>query len=129
MVSLVEFKPRAAGKSIPLVWPNTRGITFKVQLPLGAGEVNRSPRSLSQQGPLGVGFRLLSTLSLNRGSTHRGKTLINSYEGEMRYRLHAPKLNTNPFTQQLAEWVPPACAACIKRNVAKGVVKCSAYYR
>jgi type VI secretion system protein ImpL len=95
---LVEFNhgPR---QSIPLVWPNTLRDNVQSRITLVPVEVNRSPRSLSQQGPWAL-FRLLEHADLTGVDSTAVDVKFTVDEGEMRYRLHATS-NTNPFTQQL----------------------------
>lgn len=95
---LVEFNhgPR---QSIPLVWPNTLRDNVQSRITLVPVEVNRSPRSLSQEGPWAL-FRLLESADLTGVSSTAVDVKFNIDQGAMRYRLHAAS-NTNPFTQQL----------------------------
>ncbi|MCL1477685.1 MULTISPECIES: type VI secretion system membrane subunit TssM [unclassified Marinobacter] len=95
---LVEFNhgPR---QSIPLVWPNTLRDNVQSRITLVPVEVNRSPRSLSQQGPWAL-FRLLENADLTGVDSTAVDVKFTVDEGAMRYRLHAGS-NTNPFTQQL----------------------------
>ncbi|MEH6354402.1 MAG: type VI secretion system membrane subunit TssM [Marinobacter sp.] len=95
---LVEFNhgPR---QSIPLVWPNTLRDNVQSRITLVPVEVNRSPRSLSQQGPWAL-FRLLGNADLTGVDSTALDVKFTVDDGAMRYRLHAAS-NTNPFTQQL----------------------------
>ncbi|EBA01502.1 type VI secretion system membrane subunit TssM [Marinobacter sp. ELB17] len=95
---LVEFNhgPR---QSIPLVWPNTLRDNVQSRITLVPVEVNRSPRSLSQQGPWAL-FRLLENADLTGVNSTAVDVKFTVDEGAMRYRLHAAS-NTNPFTEKL----------------------------
>lgn len=95
---LVEFNhgPR---QSIPLVWPNTLRDNVQSRITLVPVEVNRSPRSLSQQGPWAL-FRLLNNADLIGVDSTSVDVSFTVDQGAMRYRLHAAS-NINPFTQQL----------------------------
>lgn len=95
---LVEFShgPR---QSIPLVWPNTLRDTVESRITLVPIQVNRSPRSLSENGPWAL-FKLLDQADITGVSGSAVDVRFQVDDGEMRYRLHAAS-NTNPFTQQL----------------------------
>jgi type VI secretion system protein ImpL len=95
---LVEFShgPR---QSIPLVWPNTLRDTVESRITLVPVQVNRSPRSLSENGPWAL-FRLLDRADITGVSSSAVDVRFQVDDGDMRYRLHAAS-NTNPFTQQL----------------------------
>ncbi|TGN38857.1 type VI secretion system membrane subunit TssM [Marinobacter confluentis] len=95
---LVEFShgPR---QSIPLVWPNTLRDSVESRVTLVPTEVNRSPRSISENGPWAL-FRLLDEADITGVSSSAVDVRFALDDGEMRYRLHAGS-NTNPFTQQL----------------------------
>ncbi len=95
---LVEFShgPR---QSIPLVWPNTLRDSVESRITLVPVQVNRSPRSLSENGPWAL-FRLLDKADITGVSSSAVDVRFRVDDGEMRYRLHAGS-NTNPFTQQL----------------------------
>jgi len=95
---LVEFNhgPR---QSIPLVWPNTLRDNVQSRITLVPVEVNRSPRSLSQEGPWAL-FRLLENADLTGVDSTAVDVKFAVDDGAMRYRLHTAS-NTNPFTQQL----------------------------
>lgn len=95
---LVEFShgPR---QSIPLVWPNTLRDAVESRITLVPVQVNRSPRSLSENGPWAL-FRLLDQADITGVSSSAVDVRFRVDDGEMRYRLHAAS-NTNPFTQEL----------------------------
>jgi type VI secretion system protein ImpL len=95
---LVEFShgPR---QSIPLVWPNTLRDSVESRITLVPIEVNRSPRSMSENGPWAL-FRLLDDADITGVSSSSVDVRFAVDDGEMRYRLHAGS-NTNPFTQAL----------------------------
>ncbi|MTI99087.1 MAG: type VI secretion system membrane subunit TssM [Marinobacter adhaerens] len=95
---LVEFShgPR---QSIPLVWPNTLRDSVESRITLVPVQVNRSPRSLSENGPWAL-FRLLDKADITGVSSSAVDVRFRVDDGDMRYRLHAAS-NTNPFTQQL----------------------------
>ncbi|MBW0147847.1 type VI secretion system membrane subunit TssM [Marinobacter arenosus] len=95
---LVEFShgPR---QSIPLVWPNTLRDTVESRITLVPIQVNRSPRSISENGPWAL-FKLLDEADITGVSGSAVDVRFQVDDGEMRYRLHAAS-NTNPFTQQL----------------------------
>ena len=95
---LVEFShgPR---QSIPLVWPNTLRDAVESRITLVPVQVNRSPRSLSENGPWAL-FRLLDKADITGVSSSAVDVRFQVDDGEMRYRLHAAS-NINPFTQQL----------------------------
>ncbi|MDI9243994.1 type VI secretion system membrane subunit TssM [Marinobacter sp. CHS3-4] len=95
---LVEFShgPR---QSIPLVWPNTLRDSVESRITLVPTEVNRSPRSMSENGPWAL-FRLLDEADITGVSSSSVDVRFALDDGEMRYRLHAGS-NTNPFTQEL----------------------------
>lgn len=95
---LVEFShgPR---QSIPLVWPNTLRDSVESRITLVPTQVNRSPRSISENGPWAL-FRLLNGADITGVSGSAVDVRFALDDGEMRYRLHAGS-NTNPFTQQL----------------------------
>ena len=95
---LVEFShgPR---QSIPLVWPNTLRDSAESRVTLVPTEVNRSPRSLSENGPWAL-FRLLNKADITGVSASAVDVKFDLDDGEMSYRLHAAS-NTNPFTQHL----------------------------
>ena len=95
---LVEFShgPR---QSIPLVWPNTLRDSVESRITLVPTEVNRSPRSISENGPWAL-FRLLGEADITGVSSSSVDVRFALDEGEMQYRLHAGS-NTNPFTQKL----------------------------
>lgn len=95
---LVEFShgPR---QSIPLVWPNTLRDAVESRITLVPVQVNRSPRSISENGPWAL-FRLLDKADITGVSSNAVDVMFKVDDGEMRYRLHAAS-NTNPFTQQL----------------------------
>ncbi len=95
---LVEFShgPR---QSIPLVWPNTLRDAVESRVTLVPTEVNRSPRSLSENGPWAL-FRLLDKADITGVSASAVDVKFDLDDGEMSYRLHAAS-NTNPFTQHL----------------------------
>jgi type VI secretion system protein ImpL len=95
---LVEFShgPR---QSIPLVWPNTLRDSVESRITLVPTEVNRSPRSISENGPWAL-FRLLDEADITGVSSSAVDVRFALDDGEMRYRLHAGS-NTNPFTQEL----------------------------
>ncbi|MGM0772335.1 type VI secretion system membrane subunit TssM [Marinobacter sp.] len=95
---LVEFShgPR---QSIPLVWPNTLRDSVESRITLVPTEVNRSPRSLTENGPWAL-FRLLDGADITGVSSSAVDVRFALDEGEMGYRLHAGS-NTNPFTQEL----------------------------
>ena len=82
---LVEFShgPR---QSIPLVWPNTLRDAVESRITLVPVQVNRSPRSLSENGPWAL-FRLLDKADI---------TGVSSSAVDVRFQS-----NINPFTQQL----------------------------
>lgn len=95
---LVEFShgPR---QSIPLVWPNTLRDSVESRVTLVPTEVNRSPRSLSENGPWAL-FRLLDKADITGVSASAVDVKFDLDDGEMSYRLHAAS-NTNPFTRHL----------------------------
>ncbi|EMP54909.1 type VI secretion protein IcmF [Marinobacter santoriniensis NKSG1] len=95
---LVEFShgPR---QSIPLVWPNTLRDTVESRITLVPIQINRSPRSLSENGPWAL-FRLLDRADITGVSDSAVDVRFRVDDGEMRYRLHAAS-NINPFTQKL----------------------------
>ncbi|MBK1873250.1 type VI secretion system membrane subunit TssM [Marinobacter sp. 1-3A] len=95
---LVEFShgPR---QSIPLVWPNTLREAVESRITLVPVQVNRSPRSISENGPWAL-FRLLDKADITGVSNSAVDVRFQVDDGEMRYRLHAAS-NINPFTQQL----------------------------
>lgn len=95
---LVEFShgPR---QSIPLVWPNTLREAVESRITLVPVQVNRSPRSISENGPWAL-FRLLDKADITGVSSSAVDVRFRVDDGEMRYRLHAAS-NINPFTQQL----------------------------
>ncbi len=95
---LVEFShgPR---QNIPLVWPNTLRDSVESRITLVPTEVNRSPRSMSENGPWAL-FRLLDEADITGVSSSAVDVRFALDDGEMRYRLHAGS-NTNPFTQKL----------------------------
>lgn len=95
---LVEFShgPR---QSVPLVWPNTLRDSVESRITLVPIQVNRSPRSISEDGPWAL-FRLLDKADLTGVSNSAVDVRFQVDDGEMKYRLHAAS-NTNPFTQQL----------------------------
>ncbi len=95
---LVEFShgPR---QSIPLVWPNTLREAVESRITLVPVQVNRSPRSISENGPWAL-FRLLDKADITGVSNSAVDVRFQVDNGEMRYRLHAAS-NINPFTQQL----------------------------
>lgn len=95
---LVEFShgPR---QSIPLVWPNTLRDAVESRITLVPTELNRSPRSISENGPWAL-FRLLDKADITGVSASAVDVKFLLDEGEMRYRLHAGS-NTNPFTEKL----------------------------
>lgn len=95
---LVEFShgPR---QSIPLVWPNTLRDTVESRITLVPTEFNRSPRSITANGPWAL-FRLLDKADITGVSASAVDVKFSLDEGDMHYRLHAGS-NTNPFTQQL----------------------------
>ena len=95
---LVEFShgPR---QSIPLVWPNTLRDSVESRITLVPVQVNRSPRSLSENGPWAL-FRLLDKADITGVSSSAVDVRFRVDDGDMRYRLHAAS-NTNPFTQPL----------------------------
>ncbi|MBO6851457.1 MAG: type VI secretion system membrane subunit TssM, partial [Marinobacter sp.] len=95
---LVEFShgPR---QSIPLVWPNTLRDSVESRITLVPTQVNRSPRSLSENGPWAL-FRLLDKADITGVSSSSVDVKFELDDGQMRYRLHAAS-NTNPFTQEL----------------------------
>ena len=95
---LVEFShgPR---QNTPLVWPNTLRDTVESRITLVPVQVNRSPRSLSENGPWAL-FRLLDRADITGVSDSAVDVRFKVDDGEMRYRLHAAS-NINPFTQQL----------------------------
>lgn len=95
---LVEFShgPR---QSIPLVWPNTLRDSVESRITLVPTQINRSPRSLSENGPWAL-FRLLDRADITGVSSSAVDVKFEVDDGQMRYRLHAAS-NTNPFTQQL----------------------------
>lgn len=95
---LVEFS-HGPSQSIPLVWPNTLRDSVESRVTLVPTEVNRSPRSLSKNGPWAL-FRLLDDADITGVSSSAVDVRFALDEGEMRYRLHAGS-NTNPFTQKL----------------------------
>ncbi|WP_041342276.1 type VI secretion system membrane subunit TssM [Marinobacter similis] len=95
---LVEFShgPR---QSVPLVWPNTLRDSVESRITLVPIQVNRSPRSISENGPWAL-FRLLDQADITGVSNSAVDVRFQVDDGEMKYRLHAAS-NTNPFTQQL----------------------------
>lgn len=95
---LVEFShgPR---QSIPLVWPNTLRDAVESRITLVPTALNRSPRSITENGPWAL-FRLLDKADITGVSASAVDVKFRLDEGEMRYRLHAAS-NTNPFTQKL----------------------------
>lgn len=95
---LVEFShgPR---QSIPLVWPNTLRDSAESRVTLVPTQINRSPRSLSENGPWAL-FRLLDKADITGVSNSSVDVKFELDSGQMRYRLHAAS-NTNPFTQEL----------------------------
>ncbi|WP_036191219.1 type VI secretion system membrane subunit TssM [Marinobacter lipolyticus] len=95
---LVEFS-HGPSQSIPLVWPNTLRDSVESRVTLVPTRVNRSPRSLSENGPWAL-FRLLDRADITGVSGSAVDVKFNLDDGEMRYRLHAAS-NTNPFTQEL----------------------------
>ncbi|MDL0430913.1 type VI secretion system membrane subunit TssM [Marinobacter sp. TBZ242] len=95
---LVEFS-HGPSQSIPLVWPNTLRDSVESRVTLVPTEVNRSPRSISENGPWAL-FRLLDEADITGVSSSAVDVRFALDEGEMRYRLHAGS-NTNPFTQEL----------------------------
>lgn len=95
---LVEFS-HGPGQSIPLVWPNTLRDAVESRITLVPVQVNRSPRSISQNGPWAL-FRLLDKADITGVSSSAVDVRFQVDDGEMRYRLHAAS-NTNPFTQRL----------------------------
>jgi type VI secretion system protein ImpL len=95
---LVEFS-HGPSQSIPLVWPNTLRDSVESRVTLVPTEVNRSPRSISENGPWAL-FRLLDKADITGVSSSAVDVRFALDDGEMRYRLHAGS-NTNPFTQQL----------------------------
>jgi type VI secretion system protein ImpL len=95
---LVEFS-HGPSQSIPLVWPNTLRDSVESRVTLVPTEVNRSPRSISENGPWAL-FRLLDEADITGVSSSAVDVRFALDDGEMRYRLHAGS-NTNPFTQQL----------------------------
>lgn len=95
---LVEFS-HGPSQSIPLVWPNTLRDSVESRVTLVPTEVNRSPRSISENGPWAL-FRLMDEADITGVSSSAVDVRFALDDGEMRYRLHAGS-NTNPFTQEL----------------------------
>ncbi|MDV3504787.1 type VI secretion system membrane subunit TssM [Marinobacter sp. M-5] len=95
---LVEFS-HGPSQSIPLVWPNTLRDSVESRITLVPTQINRSPRSLSENGPWAL-FRLLDKADITGVSSSSVDVKFQLDDGQMRYRLHAAS-NTNPFTQEL----------------------------
>jgi type VI secretion system protein ImpL len=96
---LIEYA-HSASQRVSMIWPNTlRGGTESL-ITMVPSEVNRSPRSVSQDGAW-AWFRLLEQADITSISERELELRFNVDGGTMRYRLFANGA-PNPFTRPLA---------------------------
>lgn len=96
---LIEYA-HSASQRVSMIWPNALRGSTESRITMVPSEVNRSPRSISQDGAW-AWFRLLEQADITSVSERELELRFNVDGGTMRYRLFADSA-PNPFTRPLA---------------------------
>ncbi len=96
---LIEYA-HSVSQRVSMIWPNALRGGTESRLTMVPSEVNRSPRSVSQDGAW-AWFRLLEQAEVTSVSERELELRFNVDGGTMRYRLFAGGA-PNPFTRPLA---------------------------
>ncbi|MFG6668294.1 type VI secretion system membrane subunit TssM [Halomonas sp. HNIBRBA4712] len=96
---LIEYA-HSASQRVSMIWPNALRGGTESRITMVPSEVNRSPRSISQDGAW-AWFRLLEQADITSVSERELELRFNVDGGTMRYRLFAGGA-PNPFTRPLA---------------------------
>ena len=96
---LIEYA-HSASQRVSMIWPNALRSGTESRITMVPSEVNRSPRSISQEGAW-AWFRLLEQADITSVSERELELRFNVDGGSMRYRLFADSA-PNPFTRPLA---------------------------
>ncbi|MCP1315643.1 MULTISPECIES: type VI secretion system membrane subunit TssM [unclassified Halomonas] len=96
---LIEYA-HSASQRVSMIWPNSLRGGTESRITLVPSEVNRSPRSVAQDGAW-AWFRLLEQADITSVSERELELRFNVDGGTMRYRLYAGGA-PNPFTRPLA---------------------------
>lgn len=95
---LIEYA-HSASQRVSMIWPNALRSGTESRITMVPSEVNRSPRSMSQEGAW-AWFRLLEQADITSVSERELELRFNVDGGTMRYRLFADSA-PNPFTRPL----------------------------
>ncbi|SDF70634.1 type VI secretion system protein ImpL [Onishia taeanensis] len=95
---LIDYA-HGASRRVPMIWPNGLRDSNESRVTLVPSEVNRSPRTLREDGPW-AWFRLLDDAQLTGAGERELELSFNVDGGSMRYRLVADGPR-NPFTRSL----------------------------
>ncbi|UYG07262.1 type VI secretion system membrane subunit TssM [Halomonas sp. M4R1S46] len=95
---LIDYA-HGVSRRVPMIWPNGLRDSNESRVTLVPSEVNRSPRSLSRDGPW-AWFRLLDEAQLTGAGERELELRFQIDGGSMRYRLTAEGPR-NPFTRSL----------------------------
>lgn len=87
--------------AVPMIWPNSLRESTESRVTLIPSEVNRSPRSLIENGPW-AWFRLLDQAELSGVSRGAIEVAFHIDDGRVTYRLEAAG-EANPFTESLLQ--------------------------
>lgn len=96
---LIEYA-HSASQRVSMIWPNALRGGAESRITMVPSEVNRSPRSVAQDGAW-AWFRLLEQADITSVSERELELRFNVDGGTMRYRLFANGA-PNPFTRPLA---------------------------
>ncbi|MGP9807551.1 type VI secretion system membrane subunit TssM [Halomonas sp. AOP12-C2-37] len=96
---LIEYA-HSASQRVSMIWPNTLRGGNESRVTMVPSEINRSPRSVTQDGAW-AWFRLLEQADITSVSERELELRFNVDGGSMRYRLFANG-SANPFTRPLA---------------------------
>ncbi|WP_252109558.1 MULTISPECIES: type VI secretion system membrane subunit TssM [unclassified Halomonas] len=96
---LIEYA-HSASQRVSMIWPNALRGGTESRITMVPSEVNRSPRSVAQDGAW-AWFRLLEQADITSVSERELELRFNVDGGTMRYRLFAGGA-PNPFTRPLA---------------------------
>lgn len=86
-------------RAVELVWPNTLRESAETRLVMAPTEVNKSPRSLSYEGPWAF-FKLIDDARITGSSATSVDYQFEVDGGTMSYRIHTED-SVNPFTMNL----------------------------
>lgn len=96
---LIEYA-HSASQRVSMIWPNALRGGTESRITMVPSEINRSPRSITQNGAW-AWFRLLEEADITSVSERELELRFNVAGGAMRYRLFADGA-PNPFTRPLA---------------------------